>query len=1667
MIIIAHGMPKSGSTFLYQVLGDLSYIHNNADAREVRERYLSKPADHYQDFYLTIDDDVLKEVVERIPADVFYVIKTHGMISDYAKEQAARGNIKIFYSYRDPRDVALSMLDAGRAERAQNLDRFFHQFREAKDVCDSIKLAFTCVEPLMSAPRLHDVPYFAIANNQTWVIEHVAGLLGMKPAAATLVEKYKPENNTDRIVEFNKGVYDRFLDELEPRDIKYLSDVLDHEIKLVDDASLAFAAREGFSAGYAELVDKRDRALALSFEAATLTPVQRLSRRVARFFGKPAAAPSPASPNAPTICIVTPVFNGAKFIDDTISSVVTQSGDFVLHYHIQDGGSTDETAAIVDRWIRLNKSGLLPKFCREVHITFSSEPDKGMYDAINKGVARALPPGPDVLMGWIGSDDLVAPGAFATIFAIRRLYPDVRLIGGRVALLDEGGSITNLEPVGVFSRRCMSAGLYDGRAMPFIMQEGTFWFSSLWRELGGLDTRFRLAGDWDLWRRMARLTHYVSVDSVLGFHRRRKGQLSSQLDRYYAEVDGVLDEPYTGPSEVYSGTRMLSEPDDPPLCGRDDYDRIKVEFQRMRSDIASFPESPHAATAVRYDSGGRTWLRMDAYASPPRPVAVMKASGTVTRLPVLPTTGFLPPQGPVRDHYYLGDGCRWMNVSPACGEVIVPRTGRYKVSFSGRSGLPEQRLALSVDGRRIARFMPTGIGFDGEIEWRAECVLPAGRRVFSVEAVESAVSEAFFLLTGWWIEERTAENVRRHDTVDPVALPLSAPLDGDGAPRRPRISVVVSASGVPEALDDTLRSVLGQGYPDLELIVAGGEGDEVRFVLDGYGRAVTYHLPRPVGHGGTPALAGLRRASGALLVWLEAGEVLFDGALHAAATAASRDDDLIVGLCELHDDAGDAVLRRLPCLPAGALSPGDVLDVEGGWLQGRLFDRPAVFFRREIFARVEGRLGEGLHHASDFDLWARMAEAGARIRIIGYPIARRPVPPVRTVCDSEAHLAELMAHGGKLRAELGLDHPSAPVSPPRHLKVAAISASGPGRQAAAFTATARALVLLGHAVTSFSTRVDEEADGLPAAMQAVTDGGFDVMLVDASALASSDLGGAPGLPIITCVDEPWWRGRDAREGAARLAASGSSLVITSDGDLAAVLGEALDVPVRSLATAVDTGVFTPGSRARARQLLALPEDHLIVLMDGGNAAGATALLPVLSAAAAALQSTAATIVVVDSESTLPEGYRHHEGALPVVWVRPDAREETVALYCQAADIAVLPSARRPGRIAIEAAACGTPVISFAEDGAVQICPEAGLGVQTRDAGALAEAIGRLAADAALRWGIGVHGRLSAINRHCLEMGVARLLTLLDSVGGLGLGLLPVVNLPAAPAPLPVATPGSTGSIFTAPEPWIPVSGITRGAAAVPAGQSGAAPTGSDEGSCWLGSNGVLLLRAEEDGDHLVQLCGYASGQGEQLSIVVNGGPPQVAGRRTPASEGLVEFRLRARLRAGFNRVEFSFSAAAPFSDPGQAYALVALRAWRASENLSGYFIDGQTRYERGFGGAEGPFPQFGLPKPFYWMAGLHGEVWLRSAVQGSREIELQVRNNNPGQTVEVRLGGLRLGTFSLQETDIGSLIRLRCKASFDIGDHPLAIEASRMWPADASGRELSFMIEDIVFIDEE
>jgi glycosyltransferase involved in cell wall biosynthesis len=91
------------------------------------------------------------------------------------------------------------------------------------------------------------------------------------------------------------------------------------------------------------------------------------------------------------ISIVTPSFNQAEYIERTIRSVLDQTGDFELEYHVMDGGSTDGTVEILKSF--------------GDRIAWTSGPDGGQIDAINRGLRAAT----GNLVGWINSDDLLLP----------------------------------------------------------------------------------------------------------------------------------------------------------------------------------------------------------------------------------------------------------------------------------------------------------------------------------------------------------------------------------------------------------------------------------------------------------------------------------------------------------------------------------------------------------------------------------------------------------------------------------------------------------------------------------------------------------------------------------------------------------------------------------------------------------------------------------------------------------------------------------------------------------------------------------------------------------------------------------------------------------------------------------------------------------------------------------------------------------------------------------------------------------------------------------------------------------------------------------------------------------------------------------------------------------
>ncbi len=187
----------------------------------------------------------------------------------------------------------------------------------------------------------------------------------------------------------------------------------------------------------------------------------------------------------PHISIVTPSYNQGAFIEETIRSVLLQ-GYPALTYVVIDGGSTDQSVAIIEKyspWIDY----------------WVSEQDRGQSHAINKGLAHCE----GQLFNWLNSDDILLPGALAAIgAAYDRRQPDA-IISGVTLHTDERGSIirrNNVKPVTVAEAL---GGLWPN-------QPGGFLPIDLVENVGGLREEVHFAMDADLWVRL-----WASNDQVM------------------------------------------------------------------------------------------------------------------------------------------------------------------------------------------------------------------------------------------------------------------------------------------------------------------------------------------------------------------------------------------------------------------------------------------------------------------------------------------------------------------------------------------------------------------------------------------------------------------------------------------------------------------------------------------------------------------------------------------------------------------------------------------------------------------------------------------------------------------------------------------------------------------------------------------------------------------------------------------------------------------------------------------------------------------------------------------------------------------------------------------------------------------------------------------------
>lgn len=221
----------------------------------------------------------------------------------------------------------------------------------------------------------------------------------------------------------------------------------------------------------------------------------------------------------PRITLVTAVYNGAGFLAPTIRSVLGQ-GYPNLEYFIIDGGSTDGTLDIIRNYEK-DISGWV------------SGPDKGVYDAINKGFARAT----GDVFGWLNASDLLHSNGLFVVGSVFAAFPEVEWITGRPTDFSADGYCVNVRRVPRWSRYRVLAG-----ANKYIQQESTFWRRCLWERAGGaLEVSHKVEADFELWVRFFRLAQMYSVDALIAGYRAHADALSSSdYSRYNTACDEII-----------------------------------------------------------------------------------------------------------------------------------------------------------------------------------------------------------------------------------------------------------------------------------------------------------------------------------------------------------------------------------------------------------------------------------------------------------------------------------------------------------------------------------------------------------------------------------------------------------------------------------------------------------------------------------------------------------------------------------------------------------------------------------------------------------------------------------------------------------------------------------------------------------------------------------------------------------------------------------------------------------------------------------------------------------------------------------------------------------------------------------------------------------------------
>ncbi|HEU4746316.1 MAG TPA: glycosyltransferase family 2 protein [Anaerolineales bacterium] len=217
------------------------------------------------------------------------------------------------------------------------------------------------------------------------------------------------------------------------------------------------------------------------------------------------------------VSIVTPSYNQAPFLEQTMQSVLEQ--DYPrIEYIVVDGGSTDSSVEVIKKYAdRL--------------AYWISEKDSGQGEAINKGFARAN----GEILAWLNSDDYYMRNTVSAAVRCFEQNPDVVMVYGDMLAVNGDGQTINV-------LKYKQLSLEDLLCFQIIGQPSVFFRRSALEKIGRLDPTFHFMLDHHLWIRLAqlgRILHVSQVWSAARYHPQAKNR--ARAAEFGREAFRVLD----------------------------------------------------------------------------------------------------------------------------------------------------------------------------------------------------------------------------------------------------------------------------------------------------------------------------------------------------------------------------------------------------------------------------------------------------------------------------------------------------------------------------------------------------------------------------------------------------------------------------------------------------------------------------------------------------------------------------------------------------------------------------------------------------------------------------------------------------------------------------------------------------------------------------------------------------------------------------------------------------------------------------------------------------------------------------------------------------------------------------------------------------------------------